>query len=68
MGLKPFLAQRRTLGNPESVLLIHHDQAQLRKLHAFLNEGMGANNNVYLSCRDSLLDFLLSGLIYIALK
>ena len=57
MGICPFLAQRRALRYAEAVLLVHHDKAQLFKLHVLLNDGVRADDNVDFAVYDPLVDF-----------
>ena len=52
------LLQLRPLGNTEAVLFVRHHQAQLCKRHTFLNQRMGADNDIHLLCGNPGIHFL----------
>ena len=51
-GQLPLFPQGQTLVNAKAVLFIYDDQTQAVKLHAFLKQGMGANDNIGFATAD----------------
>jgi len=49
MGTNSLLPQRRALGNAEAVLFVDDNQPQFSEFHLFLNEGMGADGDIYIA-------------------
>ncbi|MBA7577334.1 hypothetical protein ES708_19185 [subsurface metagenome] len=50
------------------MLLVDHDQAQFGEADLFLDEGVGADDNIYFASGDLLLYFLLSCLFQVTDK
>ena len=51
MWILALLAQRQALGDAEAVLFIDNRQAKFGKIDTFLNQGMGADNQLRLGRR-----------------
>ncbi len=45
-GIQPFIAQCQTLTNSEAMLFVHDHQAQLGKLHGFLDQRMSTDHQL----------------------